>query len=152
MFLPVASQDKVQTFMKFNLNFSRQDCGYAGISSTQCQSRGCCWDSSVPNVPWCFHGPSRPTPFPTTPAPPTTLPPSKWDCNFEQDFCNWNNSKEDDFNWWRQSGGSPSIGTGPTADHTTGSQKGQYSDSVYFGQIDALALLLWGKELRNIPS
>lgn len=106
------------------LFFFRQDCGYPGISASQCQSRGCCWDSSVSNFPWCFHGPTRPTPFPTAPPPPTTRPPSQWDCTFETGFCNWNNSKEDDFNWNRQSGSSPSIGTGPTSDHTTGSLKG----------------------------
>lgn len=108
----------------------RQDCGYVGITSVQCQSRGCCWDNSVPNVPWCFHGPTKPTPFPTMPAPPTTQPPSKWDCTFEKDFCNWNNSKEDDFNWSRQSGGTSSVGTGPTSDHTTGSQKGQHINQI----------------------
>lgn len=34
----------------------RVDCGYPGISRTTCLSRGCCWDTSVPDVSWCFHG------------------------------------------------------------------------------------------------
>ena len=103
---------------------NRRDCGYNGITQSGCQRRGCCWDGSVPNVPYCFHGPSKPTPFPTTLPPPTTQPPSLWDCNFEKGFCNWNNSKEDNFNWIRSRGSSPSAGTGPPFDHTTQTAKG----------------------------
>lgn len=33
---------------------NRVDCGYPDISSEQCINRGCCFDSSVPEVPWCF--------------------------------------------------------------------------------------------------
>lgn len=106
---------------------TRRDCGYPGISQTTCYRKGCCWDGSVPNVPHCFYGPTVPTPFPTTPVPPTTRPPSIYDCTFEGGWCNWNNSKEDDFNWYRQSGGTSSVGTGPTFDHTTGSAKGKCS-------------------------
>eukprot|EP00698_Gefionella_okellyi_P013605 TRINITY_DN3736_c0_g1_i1.p1 TRINITY_DN3736_c0_g1~~TRINITY_DN3736_c0_g1_i1.p1 ORF type:complete len:789 (-),score=169.87 TRINITY_DN3736_c0_g1_i1:1170-3536(-) len=28
------------------------DCGYSGISQSECASRGCCWDSSRPDI-WC---------------------------------------------------------------------------------------------------
>ena len=38
----------------------RVDCGYLGIQRDECEGKGCCWDSSVRDVPWCFHG-VRPT-------------------------------------------------------------------------------------------
>ncbi|KFP17795.1 Trefoil factor 2, partial [Egretta garzetta] len=32
----------------------RQNCGYPGITAAECRTAGCCFDSSVPGVPWCF--------------------------------------------------------------------------------------------------
>ncbi|XP_038616504.1 trefoil factor 3-like [Tachyglossus aculeatus] len=32
----------------------RVDCGYPGVSPQQCNNRGCCFDSTVPQVPWCY--------------------------------------------------------------------------------------------------
>lgn len=32
----------------------RVDCGYPQVTPEQCNSRGCCFDSSIPEVPWCF--------------------------------------------------------------------------------------------------
>ncbi|XP_054432169.1 trefoil factor 3 [Pteronotus mesoamericanus] len=32
----------------------RVDCGYPEVTPEQCNSRGCCFDSSIPEVPWCF--------------------------------------------------------------------------------------------------
>lgn len=32
----------------------RVDCGYPEITSEQCNNRGCCFDSSIPGVIWCF--------------------------------------------------------------------------------------------------
>ena len=34
---------------------NRVNCGFPGISSDECFSRGCCFDSSVVGVPWCFN-------------------------------------------------------------------------------------------------
>ncbi|XP_060040505.1 trefoil factor 2, partial [Erinaceus europaeus] len=34
---------------------NRENCGFPGISSDTCFSSGCCFDSTVPGVPWCFH-------------------------------------------------------------------------------------------------
>ena len=35
----------------------RENCGYGGVTDRECVEKlGCCWDSSVRNVPWCFHG------------------------------------------------------------------------------------------------
>ncbi|XP_073928442.1 trefoil factor 3 [Castor canadensis] len=32
----------------------RVDCGYPGVTQEQCNNRGCCFDSSIRQVPWCF--------------------------------------------------------------------------------------------------
>lgn len=32
----------------------RVDCGFPQVTPEQCNSRGCCFDSSIPEVPWCF--------------------------------------------------------------------------------------------------
>uniref|UniRef100_A0A8B9FRI0 P-type domain-containing protein n=1 Tax=Amazona collaria TaxID=241587 RepID=A0A8B9FRI0_9PSIT len=32
----------------------RRNCGYPGITAEQCRKAGCCFNSSVPGVPWCF--------------------------------------------------------------------------------------------------
>ncbi|XP_037055831.1 trefoil factor 2 [Peromyscus leucopus] len=34
---------------------NRKNCGFPGITSDQCFDLGCCFDSSVGGVPWCFH-------------------------------------------------------------------------------------------------
>ncbi|XP_068825539.1 trefoil factor 2 [Capricornis sumatraensis] len=34
---------------------NRVNCGFPGISGDDCFSRGCCFDSSVVGVPWCFN-------------------------------------------------------------------------------------------------
>ena len=37
--------------------FAREDCGYYGIQRDECENdKGCCYDSSVQDVPWCFKG------------------------------------------------------------------------------------------------
>ncbi|KAM6140984.1 trefoil factor 1-like [Pterocles gutturalis] len=32
----------------------RRNCGYPGISALECAKAGCCFNTSVPGVPWCF--------------------------------------------------------------------------------------------------
>ncbi|KAG9466046.1 trefoil factor 3-like [Eleutherodactylus coqui] len=34
---------------------ARTDCGFRGIPQADCNSRGCCFDSSIPEVIWCFY-------------------------------------------------------------------------------------------------
>ncbi|XP_028623807.1 trefoil factor 2 [Grammomys surdaster] len=34
---------------------NRKNCGFPGITSDQCFDLGCCFDSSIGGVPWCFH-------------------------------------------------------------------------------------------------
>lgn len=49
---------------------------------------------------------------------------SQFDCDFENDLCNWTQDKQtDDFEWLRASGPTSSDGTGPTVDHTTNKGK-----------------------------
>ncbi|XP_014736162.1 PREDICTED: trefoil factor 1-like [Sturnus vulgaris] len=32
----------------------RKNCGYPGISASECKKIGCCFNASVPSVPWCY--------------------------------------------------------------------------------------------------
>ncbi|XP_053397254.1 uncharacterized protein LOC123551744 isoform X2 [Mercenaria mercenaria] len=43
-----------------------------------------------------------------------------FDCDFDDGFCNWAQDKTDDFDWIRWSGETPTDGTGPNSDHTSG--------------------------------
>ena len=46
-------------------------------------------------------------------------------CDFENGQCGWvNRGSGDKFNWKRSNGGTPSSGTGPQTDHTTGTATG----------------------------
>lgn len=52
-------------------------------------------------------------------------------CDFEQDFCMWEvkkfpNSNSNSYVWARNSGQTPSSGTGPEKDHTKGDLNGKY--------------------------
>ncbi|KFP29480.1 Trefoil factor 2, partial [Colius striatus] len=37
----------------------RKNCGYPGISEAECKKAGCCFNSSVRGVPWCFSPKAR---------------------------------------------------------------------------------------------
>ena len=50
-------------------------------------------------------------------------PPSKL-CDFEVDRCEYTNAAGFNMQWYRDRGGTSSIGTGPSKDHTTNSAKG----------------------------
>jgi hypothetical protein len=49
-------------------------------------------------------------------------------CDFETDYCNWINdtTATNNFYWQRSKNATASSGTGPSIDHTTGSQNGYY--------------------------
>ncbi|RDD40325.1 MAM and LDL-receptor class A domain-containing protein 2 [Trichoplax sp. H2] len=47
-------------------------------------------------------------------------------CNFENGLCGWMQLKSDNFDWEAEQGSTISSGTGPQADHTTGSSTGTY--------------------------
>ncbi|XP_019646180.1 PREDICTED: enteropeptidase-like, partial [Branchiostoma belcheri] len=46
---------------------------------------------------------------------------SVFNCDFELGLCGWRQAHDDNFDWIRHSGSTPSDDTGPSADHTTGS-------------------------------
>ncbi|XP_035875730.1 trefoil factor 1 [Phyllostomus discolor] len=33
----------------------RANCGYPGVTPSQCAEKGCCFDDTVPGYPWCFY-------------------------------------------------------------------------------------------------
>ncbi|KAM3910354.1 IgGFc-binding protein-like, partial [Leptodactylus fuscus] len=80
------------------------------------------------------------TPTTTT----TTLPPTpdacNLDCSFDVDVCNWKQSKNDDMDWIRWRGATPSLLTGPSFDHTTGDGYYLYIDGRFsnYGNIARL--------------
>ncbi|XP_051872139.1 MAM and LDL-receptor class A domain-containing protein 1 [Pristis pectinata] len=47
-------------------------------------------------------------------------------CNFENEFCNWQQAKDDDFDWTRNKGQTSTLNTGPSKDHTLGTAEGHY--------------------------
>ena len=47
-------------------------------------------------------------------------------CDFEHNMCNWRQVSTDDFDWTRHSGPTASVSTGPSVDHTIGTDKGFY--------------------------
>ena len=106
----------------------RQNCapGSPITSRYLCARHGCCFDDSTPNTIKCFKHPRQPTPFPTTPPPTTVSPPSKWDCDFEKSLCEWVHFSDNNLDWVRQKGRTPSTNTGPKKDHTTGTDQGVF--------------------------
>uniref|UniRef100_W5MY12 MAM domain-containing protein n=1 Tax=Lepisosteus oculatus TaxID=7918 RepID=W5MY12_LEPOC len=56
---------------------------------------------------------------------PGTCPPSDL-CDFEENDCNWIQETDDDYDWIRGFGGTPSADTGPSFDHTTNTATGHY--------------------------
>ncbi|XP_074051330.1 MAM and LDL-receptor class A domain-containing protein 1 [Macrotis lagotis] len=51
---------------------------------------------------------------------------SELQCDFENGFCNWEQDKEDDFDWTRNQGSTSTLNTGPMKDNTFGTIKGHY--------------------------
>ncbi|XP_069502716.1 MAM and LDL-receptor class A domain-containing protein 1 [Ambystoma mexicanum] len=47
-------------------------------------------------------------------------------CNFENGLCNWEQDTDDNFNWTRINGPTPTPNTGPMKDHTFGTVNGHY--------------------------
>uniref|UniRef100_A0A3Q3R9I1 MAM domain-containing protein n=1 Tax=Monopterus albus TaxID=43700 RepID=A0A3Q3R9I1_MONAL len=47
-------------------------------------------------------------------------------CNFEFDLCSWHQCRHDDFDWAIKAGSTPTVGTGPSSDHTLRDPSGHY--------------------------
>ncbi|XP_066508130.1 MAM and LDL-receptor class A domain-containing protein 1-like [Hoplias malabaricus] len=65
--------------------------------------------------------PAQTTVDPTTGGSNIVHPVCKMDCNFDNNFCTWDQLLTDVFDWTRHTGPTPTPRTGPSADHTTGS-------------------------------
>lgn len=48
-------------------------------------------------------------------------------CDFEQDWCGWNNMSANGLQWLRHNGSTPTNGTGPDVDHTYNNNTGMYA-------------------------
>jgi hypothetical protein len=58
---------------------------------------------------------------------------SPYFCDFEEDICGWTNAVngfDDEFDWLRNQGPTPTYGTGPSVDVTLGTAQGWY---IYIG-------------------
>ncbi|XP_064619815.1 MAM and LDL-receptor class A domain-containing protein 1-like isoform X2 [Lineus longissimus] len=49
-----------------------------------------------------------------------------FNCTFDESECGWTQNSGDDFDWTLHHGSTPTSGTGPSSDHTTGSSGGLY--------------------------
>ncbi|XP_044196224.1 MAM and LDL-receptor class A domain-containing protein 1 isoform X2 [Thunnus albacares] len=47
-------------------------------------------------------------------------------CSFEFDLCSWLQCRQDDFDWLIKAGSTPTVGTGPSSDHTLRDPSGHY--------------------------
>nr|XP_046227551.1 MAM and LDL-receptor class A domain-containing protein 1 [Scatophagus argus] len=47
-------------------------------------------------------------------------------CSFEFDLCSWRQCRQDDFDWRIKAGSTPTVGTGPSSDHTLRDSSGHY--------------------------
>ncbi|XP_060005448.1 trefoil factor 3-like [Lagenorhynchus albirostris] len=60
MVLPLVSSSSTGQYVGLSPNQcvvpakDRVDCAYPDVTAEQCTNRGCCFDSSIPGVPWCF--------------------------------------------------------------------------------------------------
>ncbi|XP_034039661.1 zonadhesin-like [Thalassophryne amazonica] len=65
------------------------------------------------------HGTARPQP-PTTSEPNPTTAACDVDCSFDRNLCSWNQMLPDAFDWTWWNGSTPTLMTGPSADHSGG--------------------------------
>ncbi|XP_071828952.1 scavenger receptor cysteine-rich type 1 protein M130-like isoform X6 [Apostichopus japonicus] len=109
--------------------FGVHDCGHKEDASVRCQT-------------W----------WPTTDTPVT----GDLDCDFETGFCSYSQSYDDQFDWTRRTGSTPSTSTGPYSDHTSGTSWGYYvyleTSSAYNGnkaRLHSRSLQTYGTHCVN---
>ncbi len=51
-------------------------------------------------------------------------------CDFETDICKWTQATNDEFNWTRRKGATPSSGTGPSQSATGAAGKHLYVQNL----------------------
>ncbi|XP_077413210.1 uncharacterized protein LOC144043438 [Vanacampus margaritifer] len=93
-------------------------------------------------------GEPQTTEKPVTTPPSPTLPSQTPDpamcsinCDFEKNLCGWQQLIQDTFDWTRYSGATPTIGSGPNHDHTTGAGFYLYIEGDSVAQGDPARLL-----------
>ncbi|XP_057712928.1 MAM and LDL-receptor class A domain-containing protein 1 isoform X2 [Corythoichthys intestinalis] len=85
--------------------------------------------------------PQATPPFSTIPS--QTADPSSCpiNCDFEKNLCTWQQLIQDTFDWTRYSGATPSVGSGPDNDHTTGAGFYLYIEGDHVTRGDPARLL-----------
>ncbi|CAK6442048.1 unnamed protein product [Pipistrellus nathusii] len=53
--LAFSSLAQVQTETCVMSPSQRNNCGYPGVTASECAAKGCCFDSTVRGYPWCFY-------------------------------------------------------------------------------------------------
>ncbi|XP_022096406.1 MAM and LDL-receptor class A domain-containing protein 1-like [Acanthaster planci] len=74
--------------------------------------------------------------------PAAAKPSTAFDCDFDNGPCGWRQDPNDDFDWLRSIGGTPSSDTGPSGDHTTGSGFYMYTETSFPRQSGDVAMLV----------
>lgn len=90
-------------------------------------------------------------PPPPQPPQPGAVVPFPYREDFESGMGAWLQDAGDDFDWTRNSGGTPSVDTGPTGDHTTGSGNYLYTEASYPNNPQKTAILN-GPSFNNFSS
>uniref|UniRef100_A0A3Q2YGD5 Zonadhesin n=1 Tax=Hippocampus comes TaxID=109280 RepID=A0A3Q2YGD5_HIPCM len=81
------------------------------------------------------------SPSPTLPSQTPEPASCPLNCDFEKNLCGWQQLIQDTFDWTRYSGATPTIGSGPNHDHTTGAGFYMYIEGDSATQGDPARLL-----------
>ena len=74
------------------------------------------------------------------------------DCSFDSGLCNWRQASYDDFNWRMRKGSTPTSGTGPNGDHTSGKGTFHSAGSLRNSNFRFIWLVVHGYRLcSHIP-
>ena len=96
------------------------------VSGNTTHANGSIWQETECLQCWCNNGVTSCTILPAcqpTATSPVILPA---ECTFENGQCDWENDPAGDVKWWRRQGSTPTPNTGPTVDHTLGTESGHY--------------------------
>ncbi|XP_051943890.1 zonadhesin-like isoform X2 [Hippocampus zosterae] len=110
-------------------------CRVAGVTLPDWPTGSPCAESqTTENPPITSPSPTLPSQTPE----PVSCP---LNCDFEKNLCGWQQLIQDTFDWTRYSGATPTIGSGPNHDHTTGGGFYMYIEGDSVTQGDPARLL-----------
>uniref|UniRef100_A0A3Q2ZN97 Zonadhesin-like n=1 Tax=Hippocampus comes TaxID=109280 RepID=A0A3Q2ZN97_HIPCM len=110
-------------------------CRVAGVALPDWPTGSACAESqTTENPPITSPSPTLPSQTPE----PASCP---LNCDFEKNLCGWQQLIQDTFDWTRYSGATPTIGSGPNHDHTTGAGFYMYIEGDSATQGDPARLL-----------